>query len=127
MRESKVSFFLVPLCVNLVILFFFDQMMVNCYFLFLCFPLCFCLVDHGQPSKVRFRSGPRLTIQLQPSFTNVLLNRSIGVDRDVTFTCAVKNLGRYKVRSANLELRSLVFVCFQDKVYVHVEMLIHHV
>jgi len=34
---------------------------------------------------------------LQPSFTNLLVNRSIGVDRDVTFTCSVKNLGRYKV------------------------------
>merc|ERR1719500_2133514 len=60
-------------------------MMVNCYFLFFCFPLCFGLVDHGQPGK------------LQPAFTNLLVNRSIGVDRDVTFTCAVKNLGRYRV------------------------------
>ena len=28
--------------------------MVDCYFLLLCFPLSFCLVDHGQPSKVNF-------------------------------------------------------------------------
>jgi len=61
------------------------KMMVDCYFLLLCLPLSFCLVDHGQPTK------------LQPSFTNLLVNRSIGVDRDVTFTCSVKNLGRYKV------------------------------
>jgi len=60
-------------------------MMVDCYFLLLCFPLSFCLADHGHPNK------------LQPSFTNLLVNQSIGVDRDVTFTCSVKNLGRYKV------------------------------
>ena len=93
--------------VTLVIFFFFNQMMVNFYFLFFCFPLCFGLVDHGQPGKVRF---PLLRIelassqdfQLQPAFTNLLVNRSIGVDRDVTFTCAVKNLGRYRVRSVSI-------------------------
>ena len=37
------------------------------------------------------------SIQVQPSFTNLLVNRSIGVERDVTFTCSVKNLGRYRV------------------------------
>jgi len=60
-------------------------MVITFFLVVLCSPLSLCLVDPGLPTK-----SP-------PTFTNVLVNRSIGVERDVKFTCSVKNLGRYKV------------------------------
>ena len=32
-----------------------------------------------------------------PSFTNALKNISVPIERDVTFTCNVKNIGHYRV------------------------------
>ena len=38
-----------------------------------------------------------------PSFTNTLTNVSVPIERDVTFTCNVKNIGHYRVGGAQLE------------------------
>ena len=37
-----------------------------------------------------------------PSFTNTLTNVSVPIERDVTFTCNVKNIGHYRVGGAHL-------------------------
>ena len=36
-------------------------------------------------------------LDLLPSFTNTLMNVSVPIERDVTFTCNVKNIGHYRV------------------------------
>ena len=38
-----------------------------------------------------------LILDLLPSFTNTLTNVSVPIERDVTFTCNVKNIGHYRV------------------------------
>ena len=37
-----------------------------------------------------------------PAFTNVLKNVSVPIERDVTFTCNVRNIGRYRVSGAGI-------------------------
>ena len=37
-----------------------------------------------------------------PVFTNVLKNVSVPIERDVTFTCNVRNIGRYRVSGAGI-------------------------
>ena len=44
----------------------------------------------------------KLFADLLPEFTNVLQNISVPIERDVTFTCNVKNIGKYKVKTPKL-------------------------